>query len=106
MSIDITLRDWMAKRHLSEGAVSRLSGVTQPTIHRILTGESKDPRRSNLEKIVSVFGKDVEALYAGESLASLDELERAHEFTSLLEGLSDEQLEAVSAFAKALSKTT
>tara|TARA_R100000664_G_scaffold20792_1_gene30013 strand:- start:7 stop:297 length:291 start_codon:yes stop_codon:yes gene_type:complete len=94
----------MEKRHLSEGALARLSGVTQPTIHRILTGESKDPRRSNLEKIVGVFGKSVEALYAGELLVSLNELERAHKFTSLLEGLSDEQLDAVSAFAKALNK--
>ncbi|MBL3825127.1 MULTISPECIES: LexA family transcriptional regulator [unclassified Marinobacter] len=35
----------------SEGELSRLSGIPQPTIHRIITGESKEPRPSNLYKI-------------------------------------------------------
>ena len=40
----------------SEGELARLSGVPQPTIHRIITGQSVDPRRSNLEKIANACG--------------------------------------------------
>lgn len=58
-----TIRKLIDERGMSEGALSKASGVTQPTIHRIITGESKDPRRSNLERIARVFGLEVEDLY-------------------------------------------
>lgn len=37
--------------------------VTQPTIFRILSGDSKDPRRSNIEKLAKFFGLKAEDLY-------------------------------------------
>ncbi|MCQ4267371.1 XRE family transcriptional regulator [Pseudomonas stutzeri] len=40
----------------SEGELARQSGVSQPTIHRIITGESNDPRQSNVEKIAKALG--------------------------------------------------
>ncbi len=40
----------------SEGELKRRSGVSQPTIHRIITGESQDPRQSNVEKIAKALG--------------------------------------------------
>jgi phage repressor protein C with HTH and peptisase S24 domain len=40
----------------SEGELHRRSGVSQPTIHRIITGESQDPRQSNVEKIAKALG--------------------------------------------------
>ena len=48
---------------MSEAELSRRSKVKQPTIHRIITGESKDPRRSNLEAIAKVFGKTAQNAY-------------------------------------------
>jgi phage repressor protein C with HTH and peptisase S24 domain len=35
----------------SEAELHRLSGVAQPTVHRILSGESKSPRHSNVEAL-------------------------------------------------------
>lgn len=43
-------------------ALAAATGVTQPTIHRILTGESRDPRTQNLEKIASYFNVTAEQL--------------------------------------------
>lgn len=37
--------------------------VTQPTIFRILSGDSKDPRRSNVEKLARFFGLKADDLY-------------------------------------------
>ena len=39
------------------------TNVTQPTIFRILSGDSKDPRRSNIEKLARFFGLKAEDLY-------------------------------------------
>ncbi len=47
----------------NENALARRSGVPQPTIHRILTGESQDPRRSTIEKIASYFGVAADDFY-------------------------------------------
>lgn len=57
------IETWMTARNLSEGDVSRGTKIPQPTIHRIVTGESRDPRRSNLEKIARFFGRPIEDLY-------------------------------------------
>lgn len=59
-------------------ALAALTGVPQPTIHRILTGESKDPRSSTLQPLADHFNVMVEFLRTGD-----------------IEGseLSDEQLE-------------
>lgn len=42
----------------SDNEISRLTGeaVPQPTVSRIMNGESKNPRRSTLEPIAKVFG--------------------------------------------------
>ncbi len=53
----------MVHAGMSEAELSRRSKVKQPTIHRIITGESKDPRRSNVEAIAKVFGKTAQDAY-------------------------------------------
>lgn len=40
----------------SENELKRRTGVSQPTIHRIITGESQDPRQSNVEKLAKALG--------------------------------------------------
>ncbi len=45
----------MSARGWSEGELARQAGVTQPTVHRIITGESKSPKRENVEKIAKVL---------------------------------------------------
>lgn len=45
------LRAKMIELGLNESQLGRLSGVPQPTINRILSGESSSPRRPTVEKI-------------------------------------------------------
>ena len=42
--------------------LQRATGVPQPTIHRILTGESSDPRTKTLQPLADYFGVSVAEL--------------------------------------------
>lgn len=82
----------MAERNWSEGQLSRRSGVKQPTIHRIIVGDSKEPRRSNLEKIARAFGLSVDDLYDSKSKpAKLTATERGDALADALDQLTAEQ---------------
>lgn len=56
----------MQRLEISEGELGRRSGVNQPTIHRIITGDSKSPRQENVEKIAKALGVTPEWLWRGE----------------------------------------
>lgn len=53
------LNELMDSQPISEYALSKATGVPQSTIHRIKTGQSKDPRMSNLRKIADYFNVGV-----------------------------------------------
>jgi phage repressor protein C with HTH and peptisase S24 domain len=55
----------MKRRDWSEGELARRTGVSQPTIHRILKGESKSPRHENVQAIAKAFGCTPEWLWTG-----------------------------------------
>lgn len=70
MSIGDRVAAKMAEQGWSEGELSRRSKVPQPTVHRIITGESKSPRQSNIDSIAKALGVAVEFLwYGGEAKA-------------------------------------
>lgn len=55
--------EWlMAARKTNPYDLQRATGVPQPTIHRILTGESSDPRTKTLEPLAEYFGVTVAEL--------------------------------------------
>jgi len=48
--------EWLiAQRKTSPYELQRVTGVPQPTIHRILTGESNDPRTKTLQPLADYF---------------------------------------------------
>jgi transcriptional regulator with XRE-family HTH domain len=61
----------MQQQDVSEYALARVTGVPQPTIHRILTGESSDPRTGSLRPIATYFGVSVAQLRGDEPLQGL-----------------------------------
>lgn len=61
----------MAEQGWSEGELSRRSKVPQPTVHRIITGESKSPRQSNIDSIAKALGVAVEFLWYGGEAKSM-----------------------------------
>lgn len=46
----------MHNADINEAELARRSGVPQPTTHRILSGNTLDPRPANLGRLASVFG--------------------------------------------------
>jgi len=64
----VNLKTLLAQQGLSENELAERTGVQQPTINRILRGESKDPRDSTVEPLARYFGVSVEALRRGSSI--------------------------------------
>lgn len=60
------LRELMAEREVSEYALAKATGVPQPTINRILSGETQNPQRDTLQKLGRYFGRS-SAQMAGEA---------------------------------------
>jgi transcriptional regulator with XRE-family HTH domain len=91
-----TIKRWMTDRNWSESDLSRRSGVPQPTIHRIITGFSKSPRREQIEKLSRAFGRPVEDCYDTRTRgAGLTVDQRADSVYESLSFLTDDQRELV-----------
>lgn len=55
--------EWLiAQRKTNPYELQRATGVPQPTIHRILTGETDDPRTKTLQPLAEYFGVSVAEL--------------------------------------------
>ena len=48
---------------ISQSGLSRATGVPQPTINRILSQVTQDPRRDSMISIANYFGVALESLY-------------------------------------------
>lgn len=59
------IADRMTELGLSQTELGRLSGVPQPTIHRIMSGESQSPRQQNIEKIAKALSVTSTWLWTG-----------------------------------------
>jgi len=53
----------MKEKGISQSGLSRATGVPQPTINRILSQVTQDPRRDSLVSIANYFGVPTETLY-------------------------------------------
>lgn len=74
MSVATRLADLIRDKQWSEGELSRLSGVPQPTINRILSGDSQSPRQGTVTKLARALGVTPEWLLFGRGSAGNVEL--------------------------------
>lgn len=56
----------MRKEGLSEAKLSRATGIPQPTLHKILSGKTADPRISTLKSIADYFEVSLDQFYSGD----------------------------------------
>jgi phage repressor protein C with HTH and peptisase S24 domain len=77
MKIGERIEAEMKRREWSEGELARRAGIPQPTVHRIIKGESKSPRQENIQAIAKVFGCSIEWLWTGAGKAPLGQIEAA-----------------------------
>jgi len=66
MEFKIWLAQQMTEKQLGQADLARLSRVPQPTIQRILSGETSDPRGSTIGKIERALGANQEWREIGE----------------------------------------
>ena len=53
----------MKREGISQSGLSRATGVPQPTINRILSQVTQDPRRDSMISIAIYFGVPIDSLY-------------------------------------------
>jgi len=56
------LNDLMNRSNTNPTELARLTGIAQPTVHRILSGQSDDPKLSNLRKLARALGTTIAQL--------------------------------------------
>jgi len=63
-SMSTELARLMKLEGISQSGLSRATGVPQPTINRILSQVTQDPRRDSMISIANYFGVGLESLYS------------------------------------------
>lgn len=63
--LTINLRRVMAEKNITEAELARKTGIPQPTLHKILSGKTGDPRASTLKSLADFFGVTIDALLTG-----------------------------------------
>lgn len=69
MAIKDTLKGLMDRTSINQNELAERTKVPQPTINRILSGESKDPRHSTVKPLADFFGISVAQLRGDEPLS-------------------------------------
>lgn len=82
-TVDTDFRTWLKleldRCNLSQAELARMSGVPQPTIQRIISGETGDPRGSTMAKLRGVLGDQSHIeLLTTHSNSHLELIERIH----------------------------
>lgn len=54
----------MDKHRINEAELARRTGIPQPTLHKILSGKTADPRISTLQQLASYFQVSLDSLYS------------------------------------------
>lgn len=69
MSLANNLKKLLESNNLSESALSRNSGIKQPLIHRLISGENINPTLNTLQIIAHYFSISISQLVGEEQLA-------------------------------------
>ena len=56
------MQEFIDQKKITPYRLAKLSGVSQPQISRLLTGENSDPRQSTLQKLAAGLGVSVSEL--------------------------------------------
>lgn len=94
MAIKENLRKAMDAKRVSEYKLAQVTGVPQPTIHRILTGESVDPKTRTVRPLARYFGLTPDELRAAPKGKEMNEE------TPTLSALSQDAIDLLQAWER------
>lgn len=90
LDISKQLGKLMRDQGLSQSALSRATGVPQPTINRILSEVTREPRRDSVVRIANYFNVTPESLYqAPNNPAASRKKESIEDLFDLISNLDD-----------------
>ncbi|MCD6040298.1 MAG: hypothetical protein K0S27_1698 [Gammaproteobacteria bacterium] len=64
-ALTANLHRLMRAKGISEAELARQSNIPQPTLHKILSGKTDDPRASTLKALANTFGISIDELLSG-----------------------------------------
>lgn len=67
-NLSAKLHHLMQLKNVNEAELARQTSLPQPTIHKILSGKTSDPRMSTLKTIANYFQLTLDDLYSGDVL--------------------------------------
>lgn len=70
-TIASSLRSLMQLSGINECELSRRTGIPQPTLHKILSGKTNDPRASTLRALADYFNISIEELISGAGISTI-----------------------------------
>lgn len=65
-----TLHRLMDERKITEAELARRTNIPQPTLHKILSGKTGDPRASTLKSLADFFGVTIDILLTGSTASA------------------------------------
>lgn len=93
------LKGLMDNQSINQPQLSKLTGVGQSTIQRILSGAIKSPKNSQLLPLCEYFGVTIDQMIGNEPSAALENVKPQSaiqkEFINDVMSLSDESLESL-----------
>jgi len=63
--LTLNLRRLIDEKNITEAELARRTHIPQPTLHKILSGKTSDPRASTLKSLADFFGVTIDALLTG-----------------------------------------
>jgi SOS-response transcriptional repressor LexA len=73
-TITTNLQRLMRARNISEAELARQTGTPQPTLHKILSGKTENPRASTLKALADFFDISMDELLTGEIITQRNSL--------------------------------
>lgn len=83
------IRDLLAQKRLNVSELARRIHLPQPTIHRLLTGKTDDPKLSTLSLIADFFGLTLDQLIGDAPLIGFEKIKKAPSLTAPIISWSD-----------------
>lgn len=96
MTISDNLKSIQEKLGISQADIARRSGIPQPTVLRIFSGEIKDPGASRLSALKKALNSSYEQIIEGKGLEQINE--KAHEYHVIPKRKKNERAERLCDF--------
>lgn len=84
-----TLQRLIQEAGLNQAELARRTGVAQPVVHRLCTGETVDPKLSTLRRLSRYFGVTIDALIGKAPLFPLEAAQSRALLRNILSDLQD-----------------